>query len=163
METFIGTKILRAVAMTLGEYNQYRDWKMPDDEDPTDVGFLVEYQDGGKANDNRHIGYISWSPKVAFDSAYRRSGEMSFGHAIEMAKLGYKVSRIGWNGSDMFAYIVPKNKYPVTSPGSPVKGMYENDMVPYREYWALKTAQNDVAVWAPSGSDSLSSDWCIVE
>jgi hypothetical protein len=35
-------------------------------------------------------------------------------------------------------------------------------MVPYRAYWALKTAQNDVAPWAPSGSDSLAEDWELV-
>jgi hypothetical protein len=25
------------------------------------------------------------------------------------------------------------------------------NFVPYRAYWALKTAQEDVATWAPSG------------
>jgi hypothetical protein len=27
----------------------------------------------------------------------------------------------------------------------------EGNFVPYRAYWALKTAQEDVATWAPSG------------
>lgn len=86
---------------------------------------------------------------------------MTFGQAVEAAKKGCKVARIGWNGSGMFAYLVPANKYPAQT--EMIKGVFENDMVPYREYWALKTAQNDVAMWAPSGSDSLANDWIIVE
>jgi len=96
-----------------------------------------------------------------YDITERTSISMSFGQAVEAAKLGCKVARIGWNGSGMFAYIVPANKYPAQV--SVIKGEFANDLVPYREYWALKTAQNDIAMWAPSGSDSLSSDWCIVE
>ena len=61
----------------------------------------------------------------------------------------------------MFAYIVPAATYPAQT--TMIEGVFEDDMVPYREYWALKTAQNDVAVWAPSGSDSLAEDWCIVD
>ena len=89
---------------------------------------------------------------------------MTFGQAVEAAKKGCKVARVGWNGSGMFAYIVPANKYSTDgNPRSPVKGLFPDDMVPYREYWALKTAQNDVSTWAPSGSDSLANDWVIVE
>jgi hypothetical protein len=36
-------------------------------------------------------------------------------------------------------------------------------MVPYRAYIALKTAQEDIATWAPSGSDALAEDWCTIE
>jgi len=49
----------------------------------------------------------------------------------------------------------------VYSPGAILSSSNEiarkqfGDMVPYRAYWALKTAQNDVATWAPSGSDTL--------
>lgn len=159
----IGTKLILALAMTRIEYNNYRGWKLPEDEKhlANEDGFLVEYVDGGKANHPDHKGYISWSPIDVFNSAYKASGEMSFGMAVEAAKRGYKVGRIGWNGSGMFAYIVPANKYPAQV--SVIKGEFADDLVPYREYWALKTAQNDVAMWAPSGSDSLANDWVIVE
>lgn len=159
----IGTKLVLATEMSLGDYNKHQGWTIPEDQNPEDEGYLVEYIDGGKPNHKDHDGYISWSPKNVFDNSYKASGDMSFGMAIEAAKRGYKVARSGWNGSVMFAYIVPANSYSTDgNPTSPVKGMFENDMVPYRAYWALKTAQNDVATWAPSGSDSLSSDWCIV-
>ena len=89
---------------------------------------------------------------------------LDFGEAVRFAKLGKKIARKGWNGADMFAYIVPANKYPIErNASSPLKGVFEDDMIPYREYWALKTAQNDIAMWSPSGSDSLADDWVVVD
>lgn len=65
-----GTKRLAAQPMRRGDYNAYRGWVCPADEDPTDDGYLVEYVDGGKSNDSRHAGYISWSPKDVFERSY---------------------------------------------------------------------------------------------
>lgn len=31
----------------------------------------MEYMDGGKPNDSRHAGYISWSPAAQFEGAYK--------------------------------------------------------------------------------------------
>lgn len=87
---------------------------------------------------------------------------MKFGEAIEAAKAGKKVAREGWNGQGMFAYVVPAASYPAQTGAA--KGHFgENALVPYRAYWALKTAQEDVATWAPSGSDSLAEDWVILD
>ena len=66
-----GTKRLHATPMTRGEYNAYRGWENPAGENPSDAGYLVEYQDGGKANDSRHAGYISWSPVDVFERTYK--------------------------------------------------------------------------------------------
>jgi hypothetical protein len=85
---------------------------------------------------------------------------LPFGAAIEAAKQGKKVSRTGWNGANMYAYIVPAASYPSQTE---VARKEFGDMVPYRAYWALKTAQNDIAMWSPSGSDSLAEDWCILD
>ena len=71
MKKFIGTKTVIAKPMTRGKYNEYRGWDMPADEDPWDDGYLVEYLSGGKSNDERHEGYISWSPKAVFEEAYK--------------------------------------------------------------------------------------------
>ena len=73
METklYEGTKRLRATPMTRGAYNAYRGWATPEGEDPADGGYLVEYEDGGKANDSRHTGYISWSPADVFERTYK--------------------------------------------------------------------------------------------
>ena len=60
----------------------------------------------------------------------------------------------------MYAYYVPAASYPAVTE---IARKEFGEMVPYRAYWALKTAQGDVATWHPSGSDSLAEDWYIVE
>lgn len=70
MVAYIGTKSVLATPMTRGEYNKYQGWKIPENEDPTEQGYLVEYKDGGKPNHPNHVGYISWSPKDVFEYSY---------------------------------------------------------------------------------------------
>jgi hypothetical protein len=70
---YIGTKSVLATTMTRGEYNEYRGWQIPENEDPGEQGYLVEYVDGGKPNDDRHAGYISWSPRDVFEKSYHQS------------------------------------------------------------------------------------------
>ena len=57
MTLYIGTKVIGASPMTLGDYNTYRGWDIPVDEDPSTPGYLVEYTDGGKPNHPEHDGY----------------------------------------------------------------------------------------------------------
>lgn len=86
-----------------------------------------------------------------------------FGTAIFLLKRGRKVARAGWNGGGMYAYYVPAASYPVERNNlETMGGQFPGDMVPYREYLALKTAQGDVATWAPSCSDALATDWVLV-
>ena len=88
----------------------------------------------------------------------------SFGDAVEILKKGARVAREGWNGKGMFLYYVPENKYPASrNEHGTMVGVFEDDMVPYREYIALKTVDNQVVPWAPSISDALAEDWQIVE
>ena len=108
MQMYIGTKIIDAEPMTLGEYSKYRGWDMPENENANSDGMLVEYQDGGKPNHPKHENYISWSPENVFADAYKnvRLG-MPYGSAVVMMKLGFKVARIGWNGKNMWVILVP--------------------------------------------------------
>lgn len=87
---------------------------------------------------------------------------MDFGEALKALKSGDRVGRSGWNGNGMFAYLVPAASYPVQT-GAAASHFGEGSMVPYRAYLALKTAQDDVATWAPSCSDVLAEDWELVE
>lgn len=86
---------------------------------------------------------------------------MNFGEALQCLKDGKRVARTGWNGKGMFAYLVPAASYPVQT-GAAKAHFGEGAMVPYRAYLALKTADNDVATWAPSCSDVLAEDWAEV-
>ncbi|MCE5185060.1 MAG: hypothetical protein LLF76_02920 [Planctomycetaceae bacterium] len=56
----IGVKLIKFQPMTRSDYNRYRSWQMPENENEYDDGYLVRYEDG----------YESWSPKDAFESAY---------------------------------------------------------------------------------------------
>ncbi|MGL5156734.1 MAG: Gp49 family protein [Aeromonas veronii] len=71
MIAYTGTKQLFARPMTLGEYHDYREWEEIVGRDPDEPGYLVEYIDGGHMNDNRHAGYVSWSPAAVFERTYQ--------------------------------------------------------------------------------------------
>lgn len=164
MQQYYGTKNIAAKPMTRLEYNQFRGWDLPSDENGADEGYLVEYLDGGKPNVEGYAGYVSWSPKEQFEKAYQPTNAMSFGHAIEALKSGRRVARGGWNGKGMFLYYVPANKYPASrNTLNTMAGVFEDDMVPYVAYIAMKTAQNNVVPWLASQTDVLADDWMIVD
>jgi len=162
MQLYVGTKLINAVPMNRQDYNIYRGWELPEDENGYDEGFLVEYLDGGESNHKDHKGYISWSPAPVFWNAYKASGEMSFGMAVEVLKRGFKVKRTGWNGKSMFLFLVSGSKFKVNRP--PLLGIYpEGTDVTYQPHIDMKTAQDTVVPWLASQSDVLAEDWEIVE
>jgi hypothetical protein len=61
----------------------------------------------------------------------------------------------------MFAYIVPASQYPAIT--GVAKRMRRKETLYLIAHRALKTTQEDVATWAPSGSDSLAEDWEILD
>jgi Protein of unknown function (DUF2829) len=159
----IGTKAVLAHLMTKLQYCDYRGWKVPENEDESEQGYLVEYLDGGKSNHPQHVGYISWSPKDVFEQSYKSSGSLSFGYAVELLKSGKKVARSGWNGKGMFLYYVPENKYPAArNTLNTLDGLFDDNLVPYGAYIAMKTAQNNVVPWLASQTDVLADDWEII-
>lgn len=162
MKNYIGTKLIKAMPMTRKEYNDFRGWQLPADENGEDEGYLVEYLDGGKPNTTQFAGYISWSPKEQFDNAYRETSGMSFGLAVEALKLGKKVARAGWNGKGMFLFLVPGSTFKVNRP--PLMGIYpEGTEINYCPHIDMKTADDKVVPWLASQTDVLAEDWSIVE
>lgn len=75
MKHYIGTKLIKALPMTRKEYNDFRGWELPADENGDDAGYLVEYADGGQANTEKYAGYVSWSPTAVFEQAYEELPE----------------------------------------------------------------------------------------
>lgn len=57
MKSYISTKLVKAKPMNRGEYNKFRGWDIPKNENPDDEGYLIQYPDG----------YISWCPKKQFE------------------------------------------------------------------------------------------------
>lgn len=91
----------------------------------------------------------------------------TFGEAVEAAKAGKRIAREGWNGKNMFAVYSPgSDKLPAERFFSPQLKAYAESIggsMTVRPSLMLKTAQDDVAYWAPSGSDSLANDWIILD
>jgi len=164
MKRHIGTKIVLLSAMTRLEYNEYRGWKLPDDENGAKLGYLVEYTDGGEPNDSRHDGYISWSPKEQADNAYRPTEGMPFGLAVEALKKGHQVARSGWNGKGMYVLLMDGAPEGVSaSPEAAEKHRIPSGFtLKIAPFLAIMTAQGTVSTWAPSVNDALADDWAIV-
>jgi hypothetical protein len=162
-KTYIGTKVIKGAPMTRGEYNAYRGWVPPVDEEQNVDGYLVEYTDGGKPNHPDHAGYISWSPADVFEGSYRAvDSGISFGDALLMLMAEKRVARAGWNGKGMFVYRVPPASYPVQT-GAAKSHFGEGSMVPYNAYLALKGVDDTVSTWVPSVNDCLAEDWIVLE
>lgn len=153
MNQFIGTKLVNAKPMTRQEYNDFRKWTLPNDENGNDDGYLVEYLDGGKPNTTEYAGYVSWSPKKQFEDAYRKTNGMSFGLAIEAMRKKQKVARLGWNGKGLWLELqTPDAHSKMTLPYIYIN--YPHD------------AQNTPGArvpWLASQTDMLAEDWVIVE
>lgn len=160
MKTFYGTKRIQANPLNRADYNKYRGWDLPCDEDGSDEGFLVVYTDSN-SNTEDYDGYVSWSPKQVFEEAYQADGELSFGHAIKALKEGLRVSRSGWNGKGMFLFLVPGSTFKVNRP--PLLGIYEEGQeVKYHAHIDMKTSTGEIVPWLASQTDVLSDDWVIV-
>lgn len=67
-QVFVGVKSLQAKPMTRGDYVALRGWELPADENASDEGYFVEYEDG----------YISWSPASQFEAAYVFVGDSEY-------------------------------------------------------------------------------------
>lgn len=65
MNKYMGFKLIEAEPINLGDYNKFKGWDIPKDENPLKEGYLVKYSDD----------YISWSPKEVFESAYMQVGD----------------------------------------------------------------------------------------
>ena len=161
MKKYIGTKMIEAKPMNRGDYNTYRGWTIPEDENPADEGYLVKYSDG----------YESWSPKKQFEETYRNCMGMTLGIALELLKKGCKVAREGWNGKGMFIYMQDGsylyfhklkddvqrklvNSHCVNSKG-------EVTICPHID---MKAADGSLVIgWLASQTDMLAEDWIVVE
>ena len=154
--------------MTRGEYNAYRGWEIPPNEDPNEPGYLVEYCDGGKPNDARHEGYISWSPADVFERSYRPVTGLPFGAAIEALKAGKRVARKGWNGKGMWLSLSCNGIRQVAaenfwSPHNAQFARVNGGTAPVLPSITMKTATGEILMgWLASQTDMLSDDWEIL-
>ena len=160
MKQFIGAKMVHAepafrITCGAGKYEYASLGDVAPAGSKVEEGYRVQYEDG----------YLSWSPKAVFEAAYRETTGMSFGLAIEAAKMGKKIARAGWNGKGMWVIYrtgypdgIPCNKNTADSMGIP-----EGTVVKIRPYLQMKCADDTYQMWLASQSDILADDWYIVE
>ena len=87
-----------------------------------------------------------------------------FGAALFAMQQGKKVSRTGWNGQGMYAFL--QKGYPdgigLNKNTAEATGRREGTICKFRPYFMLWTAQQDFAHWVPSASDILAEDWVVL-
>ncbi len=155
MKTYIGTKIIKAEPLNRLEFNALKGVTIPQsDVHAGDMGYKVVYPDG----------YVSWSPKDVFEKAYKQIDNMTFGLALEAAKLGKKISRTGWNGKGMF--VVYQKGYPQGIPcnkqTASAWGLNEGDPFKCNPYLQIKQVDGSHSMWVPSIGDILAEDWKVI-
>lgn len=157
-KSYVGVKKVSSTPMTRGEYNKYRGWEIPKNENPKDQGFIVKYENN----------YISWCPKKDFLESNRLCEGMTFGHAIEMAKKGHKIAREGWNGKGMWVIFVPGTKKAKLIEGTPyAKHLSKRktvDILPHFDMYTVNSKGRRAMLpgWLASQSDMDAEDWTIV-
>lgn len=88
--------------------------------------------------------------------------DMTMGDAIVAMKNGAKVAREGWNGADMFCFLVRGSTFKVNRP--PLLGIYpDGTEIQYRPHIDMRTANGDIVPWVASQSDLLTEDWYTVQ
>jgi hypothetical protein len=87
--------------------------------------------------------------------------DLTFGAAVEALKLGKRVARKGWNGKDMFLFLVPGSTFLVNR--SPLLGIYpQGTEITYLPHIDMKTADGSIVPWLASQTDLLANDWFTV-
>ena len=81
MKQYIGIKVVAARPMKRVDYNIFRGWQIPADEDPADEGYVMKYVNG----------HVQWLPKDMFESDYKEYDESTLpATAIGMVSSDYK-------------------------------------------------------------------------
>ena len=86
---------------------------------------------------------------------------MNFSEALGRIKQGYRVRRAGWNGKDMFVFLVAGSNFIVNrEPLMSILG--QGAEVTYRPHIDMRAADGSIGVWLASQTDILAEDWEIV-
>lgn len=160
MKKYIGTKIIHAEPAFRVSNEDFKNvihpknYAIPEDRtgQTWEDGYKIVYPDG----------YVSWSPKEAFEEAYRETSGMNFGLAIEATKKGKRIAREGWNGKGMYVFLADNVEFCTMADISEMEG--KEDGVEVSAMLVLRTAQATFQPgWLATQSDILADDWYVVE
>ena len=149
MKQYIGTKIIKADPAYRVDGKVFVKANIVPFGYKIEDGYKVVYPDG----------YESWSPKDVFEASYRETSGMSFGLAIEAAKMGKRIARAGWNGKNQYVELASCISYK-NSAGEIVN--VEHDAIGNKALAFVGTSGVQMG-WLASQADMLADDWKIVE
>ena len=160
MKQYIGTKIIYAEPASrywlkdgrklIVTRNEMMSQKQQEQAEGCEDGYKVLNPDG----------YESFSPKEVFEEAYRQTeGGISFGMAIEAAKLGKRIARKGWNGKGQYVELATCISYK-NREGEAVNA--EHRYIGNKALAFVGTSGVQLG-WLASQADMLADDWMILE
>lgn len=83
---------------------------------------------------------------------------LDFGDVVRGLKAGKRFARQGWNGRDMFIFLVPGSRFKVSrEPLLSILG--EGTEVDYHGHVDMRTANGQIVPWLCSQTDMLAEDW----
>ena len=135
MKTYIGTKVIQAEPAYRCDGKVYPKTGPYPRKMNLEDGYKVRYQDG----------YESWSPKAAFEEAYRSTDGVNFGLALEAMKKGMGARLPHWKPDVVIRVQYPDEHSKMTAPYLYVESRYGR--VPWKETMI----------------ELFSDDWVIVE
>ncbi len=87
---------------------------------------------------------------------------MHFSDALKRIKLGERLFRKGWNGANMFIFLVEGSEFVVNR--KPLLGIYPRGKeITYQPHIDMKTVDGSVVPWLCSQTDMLADDWAVVQ
>lgn len=89
------------------------------------------------------------------------NGTLGFDFALRSLQNGKHVARSGWNGKNMYLFLIG------TNPQQPGIGGWtftngKNDNYDIAPFIAMKTADDKIVPWLASQTDILSHDWSVI-
>jgi hypothetical protein len=106
--------------------------------------------------------------QVTFDTVWQNiridelESSLSFGSALASLKAGKRVARAGWNGKNMFLFLVDGTKDLKVNREPLISILGEGAKFTYQPHVDMFTADGTIVPWLCSQTDMLADDWCIV-
>lgn len=77
---------VRATQMTRKEYNDLRNWTVPDNENPADIGYVIALGEGSNI-------HITWLPIDVFEKTYKKCETFKDRMKIEIQELEERIQK----------------------------------------------------------------------
>ncbi len=87
---------------------------------------------------------------------------MNFSDALIEIKNGGLLTRSGWNGKNMFVFLVQGSEFTVSR--EPLNTILQpGELVKYRPHIDMRYADGTIGVWLSSMGDLMADDWVIAK